>query len=194
MHAQNLFRQTDRLLIRPPMMDDYEAWRDGHLAHPNMASPFDDVPKSRNELTRDHFQQVIDKSDALRRADQEYILWGFERESGQWVGAASLFDVLRGTQQNAWIGGYLLNSHWSKGYAEEAGQVILQIGFQTIGLHRIEALTSQDNRPTQRVLARLGFRHEGQSRRRVLNRGAWRDVEVFALTSEDYFHSEEKSS
>lgn len=192
MHAQNLFRQTTRLLIRPPLVDDYEAWRDGHLAHPNMASPFDDVPKSRDALTRDHFQQVVARSDASRRTDQEYILWGFERESGQWIGAVSLFDVLRGTQQNAWIGGYLLNSHWAKGYAEEAGSTILQLGFQVIGLHRIEALTAQDNQPAQRVLTRLKFRHEGQSRRRVLNRGAWRDVEVYALTSEDYFQIGEK--
>jgi len=50
--------------------------------------------------------------------------------------------------------------YWSQGYALEAGRGILDHARGTLGLGRILAITTVDNEPSMRLLARLGFRFD----------------------------------
>ena len=52
-------------------------------------------------------------------------------------------------------------------------------------LHRLEALILPDNEPSRRLVARVGFRFEGVSRRLIRLHGRWRDHERWAITRED---------
>ncbi len=58
--------------------------------------------------------------------------------------------------------GYTLHP-WARGngYATEASLAVLEYGFKVWGLHRFEASLDPRNEASQRVLERLGFRHEG---------------------------------
>jgi RimJ/RimL family protein N-acetyltransferase len=55
------------------------------------------------------------------------------------------------------LGYALLEEHWSRGYASEAAELILNDAGQALGLRRILAITSLDNPPSERVLEKLGF-------------------------------------
>jgi RimJ/RimL family protein N-acetyltransferase len=55
---------------------------------------------------------------------------------------------------------------WSQGYALEAGRAALHHARGTLGLGRILAITTVDNEPSMRLLARLGFRFD-----RMVNMG-----------------------
>jgi len=50
--------------------------------------------------------------------------------------------------------------HWSQGYALESARAVLHHARESLGLSRILAITTQDNEPSMRLLARLGFRFD----------------------------------
>ncbi|WP_018752233.1 GNAT family N-acetyltransferase [Paenibacillus sanguinis] len=58
--------------------------------------------------------------------------------------------------------GYLVSPVYrNRGYAAESVQSVLQFGFRTLGLGRIEADCSADNPASERVLQKCGLRYEG---------------------------------
>ena len=58
------------------------------------------------------------------------------------------------------IGWRLSARHWRKGYATEAGEALLQRGFENLGLQEILSLTVHDNHRAAAVMTRLGMRRD----------------------------------
>lgn len=55
---------------------------------------------------------------------------------------------------------YLGRPAWGQGYATELGRAALGFGFEVLKLERIVAIVRPHNAASQRVLAKLGFKHE----------------------------------
>jgi RimJ/RimL family protein N-acetyltransferase len=71
---------------------------------------------------------------------------------------------------------------WADGVEQEAMAalfVVLNFGFRTLGLHRIQAACGPENRPSQRLLAKLGFTPEGRIRDHVFTQ--WRMARLPSL-------------
>jgi RimJ/RimL family protein N-acetyltransferase len=58
------------------------------------------------------------------------------------------------------LGFAFLPAYWSKGYASEAAEAVLQYGRSVLGLRRIVAITSLDNQDSMKLLGRIGFKEE----------------------------------
>jgi len=72
------------------------------------------------------------------------------------IGVCSLqhWDRLQGKARL----GYLLSpEYWHQGYATEAARALIQFGFESLQLNRIEARCSQDNPASERVLQKCGL-------------------------------------
>lgn len=69
---------------------------------------------------------------------------------------------------------------WGRGVASEAGRAVLAHGFATLDLPEIAGFTHPDNHASRRVLAKLGFTHEGIARHYGL------DGAFFRLTRTGY--------
>jgi ribosomal-protein-alanine N-acetyltransferase len=50
---------------------------------------------------------------------------------------------------------------WGRGYATEVATVVVQWGFEALGLERIVAVASPENSGSRRVMDKLGMRYEG---------------------------------
>ncbi len=68
----------------------------------------------------------------------------------------------------------------------EALYVVLDHGFNAMGLNRIEANPLSINIASQNVLTRLGFKHEGTLRQRHFLEGQWYDEMWFGLLGEEW--------
>lgn len=73
-----------------------------------------------------------------------------------------------------------------RGYAGEAAQAVVDFGFRTLGLNRICAYHMVRNPASGRLLARIGFHHEGRLRQRVQKWGKFEDVELWAILQGDH--------
>jgi [ribosomal protein S5]-alanine N-acetyltransferase len=77
------------------------------------------------------------------------------KESGESMGMCGLIN--REQLEDIDLGYAFLPHYWSKGYALEAAEAMLEFGWNTAGLERIVAITDPTNTPSNRVLEKLGF-------------------------------------
>ena len=80
------------------------------------------------------------------------------KESGVPVGVCGL--VKREGLEDVDIGYAFLERFWSNGYAYESASAVLDYGRDVLGLERIVAITTPDNRGSIRVLEKIGLRFE----------------------------------
>lgn len=69
----------------------------------------------------------------------------------------------------------------NKGYMSEALQEVLAFGFQTLQLHRVQALVAKDNVPSLKLLDKFNFRKEGTARQDYRVNDTFEDSEVYSL-------------
>ncbi|MGC4771550.1 GNAT family N-acetyltransferase [Micromonospora sp. DT44] len=84
------------------------------------------------------------------------------------------------------LGYAIRREDWNKGYATEAATLMLDFGFNTLHLHRIQAACGPDNHASQRLLARLAFTPEGRMRDHVFTNDAWRDSLLYSLLDHEW--------
>ena len=60
------------------------------------------------------------------------------------------------------VGYFLLKPAWGRGYATEMAHALLRYGFVELGLPHIAGMTERDNVASQRVLAKIGLRRNGE--------------------------------
>ena len=106
------------------------------------------------------------------------------RETGRMIGTIG-FEAWHPEQRCMEVGYSLARACWGQGYASEALQALLRQCFDVMQVHRVEAVYDVENPASGSVLAHCGFHPEGVMRRRVLNKGEWRDVCLCAVLAED---------
>lgn len=79
------------------------------------------------------------------------------------------------------IGFELSPAAMGMGYMREALELVLEFGFGTMGLNRIEALCHPDNLRAERLLEGLGFRQEGLLRQYRHTASGYQDVQIYSL-------------
>jgi len=67
----------------------------------------------------------------------------------------------------------------------EAVYLILDLAFEDLGLHRVEAACLVHNEPSRKLLLKLGFSEEGLARRYLRIDGRWQDHRTFGILSTD---------
>lgn len=72
--------------------------------------------------------------------------------------------LVRETLTDPDLGFAFLPEYWQRGYAFEAAAATLEHGREDLGLDRILAITAPENRPSIRLLEKLGFCLEGRIR------------------------------
>ncbi len=77
-------------------------------------------------------------------------------------------------------------AYWKKGYTTESLKKILEFGFLTLGLHRIEAGCAVENIASKRVLEKAGMLQEGRKRKILPIRGDWVDNYIFGILETDF--------
>ena len=127
--------------------------------------------------------KVLAEQEKDVREDRFYRLNVFEKD-GQLIVQFSLMDISRAVFKN----GYLLGtvSILEKGYGKEAGAATLDVAFNTLKLHRVEAGIEPHNKRSIALAKSLKMRREGLSKRRLYYQKQWVDMVIYALTVEEF--------
>jgi len=84
------------------------------------------------------------------------------------------------------IGYALMSSEQGKGYGTEALQLMIDYLFLAKEIHRIQADTDPENKASQRILEKVGFKKEGVTRKSSFVRGQWRDTVNYSILREEW--------
>ncbi|MCW5900271.1 MAG: GNAT family N-acetyltransferase [Flavobacteriales bacterium] len=104
----------------------------------------------------------VEEARAFLAAYPDYRRHGFGRwammrtADDAWLGWCGLKRLEDGTVD---LGYRLLREHWGRGYATEAAQASLELGFGQFGLETIVGRVAQGNIASIRVLEKLGMRY-----------------------------------
>jgi RimJ/RimL family protein N-acetyltransferase len=107
------------------------------------------------------------------------------RSTGQFVGAMTFF--YRSTVHARGEIGYTIAPPFAgKGFATEGAIALLRIGFEVLGLHRVEGQCDARNIASARVLERIGMRREAHFIKNEFVKGEWTDALVFAMLADEW--------
>jgi len=106
--------------------------------------------------------------------------------AGRFIGELTLSSIQRGPFQSAAIGYWVDEAEAGNGYVPEAVVACLRFSFEELGLHRVEMGIIPRNRPSRRVVEKLGIRFEGVAERFLSIDGVWEDHARYAITAEEW--------
>jgi ribosomal-protein-serine acetyltransferase len=88
-------------------------------------------------------------------------------------------------RRSAGIGYWIRRSRFGQGFATEACDAVLGHAFDALRINRVEALIALANKPSQRVVEKLGFTREGVAREAELIEGEVLDHFQYSLLDGD---------
>ena len=108
------------------------------------------------------------------------------RDEGVLIGNCRLFDV-DATNRSAEIGIVIgEKAYWSQGYGREVLDLLLEIGFDGLGLNRICLRLVDFNARGFRAYQAAGFREEGRQRQAAFVKSAFHDMILMSVLAEEY--------
>jgi [ribosomal protein S5]-alanine N-acetyltransferase len=153
----------DRWAIDPEAMGEFE-W-----------IGFRDAARKRRRFEKDGYISNEHASIAVALPD------------GTCVGVASYWPKHHGGPEGGCmeIGIGFVPEFRRRGFGTTTTRLLADYLFNYTSVHRIEALTDDENLATQKILERSGFEREGLLRGAYFHRGAWRNLLVYAIVRGD---------
>jgi RimJ/RimL family protein N-acetyltransferase len=108
---------------------------------------------------------------------------------GDLIGTA---NVAVGEHRQGEIGFMLHPDHQGHGYATEAAEAILELAFDTYGLHRVFGRVEPRNTASARVLERLGMRKEAHLVENEWVKGEWQSEAIYAILAREWRAAHER--
>jgi ribosomal-protein-alanine N-acetyltransferase len=167
----------ERILLRLLRMEDEDAFVGAVASSRHLHQPW--VTASADAAG---FRELVERN---RGADFRTLV-GWRRDDGTIAGVVNVSQIVRRNFQSAFAGFWASSASAGRGLMRETLALALEHVFVAEGLHRIEANVQPGNERSLALVRRMGFVHEGFSRRYLLIDGEWRDHERFALTVEDW--------
>ncbi len=121
----------------------------------------------------------------VRAGDEDNIYGIFDAADREVLGGTGLHP--RSGAEAREIGYWISAEHEGKGLISESSAALTRVGFELLGLDRIEIHCDPRNVRSAAVPERLGFEHEATLRRRLAEAdGTLRDVMIWTLFADEY--------
>jgi [ribosomal protein S5]-alanine N-acetyltransferase len=178
-----------RVMLRDFAMSDLPAVRDYWL-HSDVRMYFPSALQESisPESTTAYLQGAIEASSAKPRMRYELAV----TVKGQVIGAGRI-ECRDEPNRSGDIGYVIRRDSWGSGYGTEVTSLLLRLGFDYLGLHRVWATVHPQNTPSIRVLEKAGFSYEGHLRETFRMPDGWRDSLLYAVIEDDRANNDRTS-
>lgn len=178
--------ETPRMILRKILPSDegdmFEYSRD-----PDTSQYLLWEPHSSREFTKAHIRFLQEEYRRAAFFDWALVL----KENGKMIGTCGFTEIYE-REKRAEIG-YVLSPRYHRlGLAPEAVRQVMQYGFETLGLLRLEARFMEDNKASEKVLIRLGFQDDTKKKEILTKRGKKQRIITYALTANEYFENKKR--
>jgi RimJ/RimL family protein N-acetyltransferase len=130
-------------------------------------------------------ERFIERAATVEQGDAEVILGIYRRSDGRFLGGTGYHDIDWRVPKMS-IGYWMRRSGTGKGYVRETVAALTRVGFEQLGLRRLEITCAGTNDRSRRVAEACGYQLEGRLRNdERLPDGSLRDTLVFSLIDTD---------
>lgn len=171
---------TRRLTLRPARMRDAEDMYE-----------YSKDPEVARHVLWDAHRSIRETRSVLRHMIRDYryappFTYVIElTEESRVIGTIGLMNVTL-SNRSAEVGYSLSRAYWNRGLMSEALIGMLRHCFSELLFNRIEAQHEVENPASGAVMRHAGMRHEGTLRKRIFNKGQFRDMELYAILKEEF--------
>ena len=137
-------------------------------------------PAVMRHVNRPMATSITDAIELIERintniAANEAVHWALTRAGEDtFLGLIGFWRIVK-EHHYAELGYTLMQEAWGQGYASEAIDTVVNFGFGTMGLHRVEAITRPANTVSMRVLEKNAFVREAFRRQDIFWNGVFHD-------------------
>jgi len=170
--------ETDRLIIREFIENDKEAVHE--YASDPLVTRYTLWGPNTIEDTESFLGRMLEMQLELPRTGYELAI--VSKACNRLIGGCGIY--LDGT--NGEIGYTLHKEYWQQGFATEAAQAMLSLGFNTYGLHRIHATCRPGNIGSAKVLEKIGMTREGLLREHLWSKNTYHSSYLFSILEHEY--------
>lgn len=174
--------RTDRLLLRLYTEDDLDDLY-AIQSRADVARYLYWGARNRDEIRESLGKKIA--SNRLRAEGDDLTLAVVLPDTGTIIGDVLLVWTSREHRRGE-IGYIFHPAHGGHGYATEASRVMLRLGFEGLGLHRIVGRLDGRNTASAGVLERLGMRREACLVENELVKGEWTDEVIYAILEDEW--------
>ena len=174
--------RTERLLLRPFTEDDLDD-----------VTAYHSLPEVVRYLywgvrDRDQVRELLGQRRRRRRLAEEgdiATLAVVLQETGRVIGEVNLHWVSAMHRQGEF--GFVFHPDFhGHGYASEASTRLLDLAFDSLGLHRVYGRADASNVASAALMRRLGMRQEAHFVQNEIFKGDWGDEVVFAILADEW--------
>ncbi len=173
---------TERLVLRPFTLADAPDVQ--RLAGDrDVAATVGDIPHPYEDGLAE--QWIAGHEEQFRKGD-EVVFAITKNDDGHLIGAIGLH--LKPGKAAFWaeLGYWIGKPWWNRGYATEAAGAVLEYGFETLGLNRIQASHFGNNPASGRVMQKIGMTFEGCRRQYHHKWGSFEDSMDYGILKAQY--------
>lgn len=123
----------------------------------------DEVTRYYDDATFTELSQAAEQIKSWENGfiNKRCIRWGITRKAHPGLIGSCGYYGFHAWHLRASIGYELARPFWRQGIMQEALEAIIKLGFEEMGLNRIEAVVMPENSASIKLLESLGFRQEG---------------------------------
>jgi ribosomal-protein-alanine N-acetyltransferase len=161
----------------PKVTIRYQLLKDAKRFFEILNSPnFIYFPTSVNSVAA---EKKILKENAQKRKDN--ISWNYSIIYGNKLVGGIGIRINRTRPFNGEIGYFVDEKYWGKGITTQAVKLTEQDGFKKLGLSRIEIIMRPENKASEKVAIKNGYKKEGRMKKAIKDKdGIMRDALLYA--------------
>lgn len=179
----NYYIETERLFIRPLERKDYTTWLSEFKNRFPSRHKYDEGWIDMSLCTKEWFGELVDHHQKIASDDDVYVFGIFRKEDGAHLGAIDFSTVLRKEFQWAKFGYTIHNQFWRQGYGMESVKAAIELAFDKLHYHRIEAHINVDNDVSIKLAKGVGMEFECIRKAFIYEFDEWTDNLIYYINS-----------
>ncbi|PYZ91940.1 GNAT family N-acetyltransferase [Salipaludibacillus keqinensis] len=179
----DLCAESDRLILRPLEEEDYKNWLTEFKARKPSHHRHDEGKRDMSICSENWFVNLVKKHQQLALTDESHIFAVFRKKDGKHLGMVDFSTLERNDFQWGRIGYMIHNQHWKNGYGHESVKLAVDLAFNELKFHRIEAHINTDNEASIRLAKSVGMSYECTRKGFIYEFGGWTDNLIYYMNS-----------
>jgi len=177
--------ETKRLILRKPKLSDWEDMVEGlNDLEVSKNLKYISYPYNKKEATKSIKYALKE----WKKKEKWYYMFLIELKSEKKViGSTGLYEINK-EHSKCTTGSWINKKYWRKGYILEAKVPVLDLAFNKLKFRKIETSAYKENKASNNMSKKLGFKFEGVKKKSQFNRstGKIHDSVIYGLLKENW--------
>ncbi len=179
--------RTSRLILEVLKPEDHEIVLDYYIRNKDFLKLWE-PQREDSYFSKSKMMKLLYEDNKKINEGSSLRLWIFKEDEykHRTIGSVCINNIIRGVFQSGFLGYKLDKDETGNGYMREALKKGIEVVFNELKLHRLEANIIPRNTASIKVIKSLGFYEEGLAKNYLYINGSWEDHYHYVLINDGF--------